>query len=610
MNAVASVFPPLTIALPLLAAALLMPFTKSMPRWISGTVATAATLAVMALCIALAIYTANHGTISYWMGGWVAQHRLAIGITFTIDPVNAGLATLLSLLVLAAVMYTCDHFDIVGSLFHTLLMAFFAAMIGYTLTGDIFNMFVWFELMTAAAIALTAHKIEESQAIEGAVNLAVTNTIAGFLVLLGIGLLYGRTGVLNLAQLGAALSARPADSLVVVAFLLIVCGYFIKGSVVPFHFWLDDAHAVAPTPVCVLFSGVMVQLALYGVARIYWTAFAAPLSPHVHAVQALFFGVGIATAVIGSLMAYSQRHLKRLLAFSTVSHSGMFVAAMGLFNGAGLAAFALFVAAHGLIKGLLFTCAGTFLNRFRSLDEGSLSGRGREAPVTAVLYLIGGIALAGAPPFGVSAAKAMYDSAFKDQGLFVIALVMAAASAVDAGAVIRSGIHVLFGVGEAHNYGISPREEETEVEVDYLPRTAWLMIAPAFMLLGVAIWLSFNAALWHETERAAALFVDRNAYITSVLDNAQHAPPMVPPKPHTVEDVLINIGVTLAAIVVALMGLFRKRIPQAVRGGLNAAFAGAFLRLRLLHSGVYTDYVAYMMFGIAAYGVWLVLSIR
>ena len=602
--------PPLTIALPLLGAALLMPFTKHIPRWISCAVTMAITVAVMAMCVLLTIYTAHHGTLTYWMGGWLPHHSLAIGINFSIDPINAGLASLLSLLVLAATMYTCDRFDIVGSLFHTLLLAFFASMIGYALTGDIFNMFVWFELMTAAAIALTAHKIEEAESIEGAINLGVTNAIAGFLVLLGIALLYGRTGVLNLAQLGVILAERPADSLVVVAFLLLVCGYFIKGSVVPFHFWLDDAHAVAPTPVCVLFSGVMVQLALYGVARIYWTVFSTPLSPHADAIKALFLGVGIATAVIGALMAYSQRHLKRLLAFSTVSHSGMFVASMGLFSEAGIAAAALFVAAHGLIKGMLFTCAGTFLNRFRSLDEGTLGGRGKEVPVVSILYLIGGLALAGAPFLGISAAKVVYDGAFKEHGLFAIALVMAVASAIDAGAVIRSGVHVLFGIGEAQTFGISPREEETEVEQDRLPRTVGLMVAPAFLLLAAAIWISSNQPLWHGTERSAAAFIDRNAYASAVLAHVEQSLPAAPAEHRKTEDVLINSGVTLLAILIAFAGLFRKSIPGAARRVLDALFGRTFLQLRLLHSGLFNDYIAYMMFGIAAYGAWLVANIR
>jgi multicomponent Na+:H+ antiporter subunit D len=463
--------------------------------------------------------------------------------------------------------------------------------------------------MTAAAIALTAHKIEESQAIEGAINLGVTNTIAGFLVLLGIGLLYGRTGLLNLAEIGAVLAQRPVDSLVIVAFLLIVCGYFIKGSVAPFHFWLDDAHAVAPTPVCVLFSGVMVQLALYGVARIYWTVFEAPLASHEMQIRALFIGVGIATALIGAVMAYSQRHLKRLLAFSTVSHSGIFVAAMGLFDRSGIAAVALYIAAHGLIKGMLFICSGTFLNRFRTLDEGELRGRWKDVPVTAVLYLLGGLALAGLPAFGISAAKIFYDDAFKTNGFLAVVVVMSIASAIDGSAVVRNGLHLIFGIGDAVPSGISPREEETEVDEPYLKHTPFLMIAPAVLLLCVAVWISFDTNLWHGIERASSLFVDRGAYAASVLQGLHRTQLPLLPERRTAESIGVNLGVTALAILLAFAALLHQRIPSMLRNGMGV-FSGFFLKLRLLHSGMYTDYVTYIMFGVAAYGVWLVASVR
>ncbi len=382
----ANAFAPLCAVVPLLVAALLAPFSKHIPRWLTCAVTSAVSLGVCGMAIALVFYTAAHGPVVHWMGGWTPKHGLAIGISFTVDPMGAALAAFIALLVFAASMYTWVKFDLVGSLFHTLLLTFLAAMCGYALTGDVFNMFVWFELMSAAAIALTAHKIEEAEAIEGAINLAVTNTIAGFIVLLGIGLLYARTDALNLAQLGEVLAQRPADALVLASFALIVAGYFVKGAVVPFHFWLDDAHAVAPTPICILFSGIMVQVALYGVARIYWTVFSGALSPHAHEIKALFVGVGIATALVGAIMAYAQRHLKRLLAFSTVSHSGMFVAAIGLFDATGAAAAALFVLAHGLIKSALFVCAGNYLNRFRSLDEEVLGGKGARTPLNSALF--------------------------------------------------------------------------------------------------------------------------------------------------------------------------------------------------------------------------------
>ncbi|HLI95115.1 MAG TPA: proton-conducting transporter membrane subunit [Candidatus Baltobacteraceae bacterium] len=602
----ANLLSPLCVAIPLMSAAVLAPFTKHCPRWVSSTVAAANALAVIAMCIALVCYTSQHGPIVHWMGGWRPKHDLAIGIGFSVDTMGAGLAAFVALLVFAATLYTWTKFDLAGTLFHSLLLAFLGAMCGYALTGDIFNMFVWFELMTAAAIALTAHKIEEAESIEGAINLAVTNTIAGFCVLLGIGLIYARTDALNFAQLGEILAQRPADALVLASFALIVAGFFVKGAVAPFHFWLDDAHAVAPTPICILFSGIMVQLALYGVARVYWTVFSGALSTQAHEIKALFVGVGIATALIGAIMAYAQRHLKRLLAFSTVSHSGMFVAALGLFSAAGIAGAAIFVVAHGLVKSALFVCAGNYLNRFRSLDENELTGKGANAPLNSALYLIGGLALAGMPPFAISAAKVLYDAAMTDRALLAVAGFMALASAIDAGAVLRSGLHVTFGIGKGQITGYSPREEASECDDPYLVRTPWTMLAAPVMLLAVAVWVGMSGTLWHGVERAAYAFVDRQYYAAAVLSGMHRMPAQAPFVLRTAQDVGVNLSVTAAAIVLALLGLFRRRFPQV----LSSIFGPPLKQLRDLHSGIFTDYIAYMMFGIAAYTTYLVIAAR
>ena len=129
-------------------------------------------------------------------------------------------------------------------------------MAGFCLTGDIFDLFVWFELMGVSAYALTAYRPEERGPVQGALNFAITNSIGAYLSLSGIGLIYGRTGALNMAQIGRDITRHRPDGLVVVAFVLILMGLLIKSAIVPFRFWLADAHAVAPTPVCVLFSGV------------------------------------------------------------------------------------------------------------------------------------------------------------------------------------------------------------------------------------------------------------------------------------------------------------------------------------------------------------------
>src|SRR5207248_6059683 len=133
-----------------------------------------------------------------------------------------------------------------------------------------------------AAYALTGFEIRQIGPLQGAVNFAISNTIGGYFVLLAIALLYAHTGALNLAQLGHVLAGGQAGGIVIVALTLTVAGFLCKAAVVPFHLWLDDAYAVAPVPVCVVFAGVMTDIGLLGVARVYWTVFAAAFGPDAH----------------------------------------------------------------------------------------------------------------------------------------------------------------------------------------------------------------------------------------------------------------------------------------------------------------------------------------
>src|SRR5205823_11964553 len=261
---------------------------------VNDSVGLVTALTVTVLCILLTVHTWQQ-PLAYWLGGWRPIHRVAIGISLSIDPLGAGMAAFASVLVAAALTYSLRYFDAVKGLFHALMLLFMAGMVGFCLTGDLFNLVVFFEVMSAAAYALTAYKIEERAPIQGAINFAITNSVAGYAMFLGVAMLYARTGALNMAQIGAALDGHGADALVVVAMVLLFLGFLTKAAAVPVHFWLADAHAVAPTPVCVLFSGVMIELGVYAVARLYWVIFAGPMQAHAVALRAILIVIGVTT---------------------------------------------------------------------------------------------------------------------------------------------------------------------------------------------------------------------------------------------------------------------------------------------------------------------------
>lgn len=171
-----SALAPLPVVIPLSAAAILAALNKHLPRRLSEALAILATVMTGGICVELLLQASTQPVI-HWFGGWTPRAGVALGISFVIDPIGAAAAAFASLLVLAALVFSLHYFETVGSLFHVLMLGFLGAMCGFTLTGDLFNLFVFFELMSASAFALCGYKVEEPESMQGALNFAITNTV-------------------------------------------------------------------------------------------------------------------------------------------------------------------------------------------------------------------------------------------------------------------------------------------------------------------------------------------------------------------------------------------------------------------------------------------------
>ena len=605
----------LVVAVPLLAAAAISaagPLLGRTRRILDAVaIGVAASVAVMLMIIM--VRTAG-GDQVYWFAGFRPARGIAIGIDFEAGPLSAGLASLAAVLVTAGMTFSWRYFERVATYYHALMLIFLAGMTGFCLTGDIFDLFVWFEVMGVAAYALTAYRPEERGSLQGALTFAITNSVGAYLSLSGIGLIYGRTGALNMAQIGAYIGRHPPDGLVAVAFLLIISGLLIKSAIVPFHFWLADAHAVAPTPVCVLFSGVMVELGLYGIARVYWSMFGQALG-HRAAISHLFLALGVLTAVVGALFCFRERHIKRMLAFSTISHAGIFLAGIALLTPLGLAGTAIYVAGHGLIKGALFLCVGIVLHRLGSVNETWLHGRGRRLRVTGVVFTLAALGLADLPPFGTFLGKGFIDDSAWAHGLPWVITAFIICAILTGGAVLRVAGGVFYGLGDAPSEDAEmakmAAEETSETDSDK-QRTPLTMIIPPALLVACAASLGLITQLGPAVQAAAIRFQDQAGYNATVLAGAHIAHPVAiaaaEPAGITTSDVLAGTGSTIGALILAFLALYWRRLPLLRRGfepgvGLTAP-------VQRFQSGVVNDYVTWIVLGLAVIGGVLALIIR
>ncbi|MFI1164701.1 complex I subunit 5 family protein [Streptomyces sp. NPDC020801] len=579
---------PLLAAVPLLGAALLVAGGRHVPRLVAeafGCLASAATAA-----LAIVLLRNSSPPLVEWVGDWFPKNGESVGIVLVGDGAGLGMASLASLLTLAALAYSWYYFDEPprghAGTFPALMLLFQGGMCGFAVAGDLFNAFVFFELMSVVAYALTGYRIDEARAVQGALAFGIVNSLGAYAMLMGIALLYARTGELAMTRIGHGLDATAGhggpDALTLAGFVLVLTGLLVKAAAAPFQFWLPDAHAVAPTPVCMLLSGVMVELGVYGVWRVYGTVFSGPGGiPAADFTRALVF-LGVLTGAVGSVMCWYQRHIKRLLAFSTIAHTGLFLVGVGVLKAEADEGTALYVLGHAGVKAALFACAGILLNRYGSVDEFYLHGRARQLRSVGVMFAIGALALAGLPPFGTGLGKAVSEEAVGGP-LTVLYVVV---SALTGAAALRVAARVFLGLGprpeekdhqqrDENKTSGSDEEPETRQRLDRVPGT--MRTVPAVLLaaaLAVGVAPGFAGPVGHAVEEAGSWGVFSSVHWTAT-------------------GILLDLLSTALAVGIAAVAVTRPQLLAAPDWALP---------LRRLQSGHVGDYVAWALVGMTLLG--------
>ncbi|HML03265.1 MAG TPA: NADH-quinone oxidoreductase subunit M [Candidatus Bathyarchaeia archaeon] len=328
--------------------------------------------------------------------GSVVGNLTSVTAGFRIDMLSVFMAAISIGLGLLVTVYSIKDMenDTRTMLYYTLLTAMISGMVGVAFAGDLFTLYVFWELMCVSSYVLVAFRKTEWEPIEAGLKYLIMSAAGSATLLLGMSLLYGMTGTLNFQSLAAALTGARQNAWLSLSFLLILIGFGVKASIVPLHTWLPDTYSAAPTPISALLSGAVTETGVYALARTLFSAFLA------FQVQwGLVLAVlSIITMTLGNITALMQKDIKRLLAYSSIAQIGYMLVGIAVGTQLGLTGTFLQILNHALMKGTAFLCAGAIIYRIGTRQLGEMGGIGRKMPLTAVGLAISLFALTGIPP--------------------------------------------------------------------------------------------------------------------------------------------------------------------------------------------------------------------
>ena len=419
------------ILIPLLAAPLIYLGGRLADRTSHWPVAQA--LALAALLVTWLPFARTVGEIgaSGRMGITLGSVSLCFdGISLLLSAVALGLG---SMVVLFSGPYLSGQIG--QEKYYAMLTAMIGVMVGLGCACDLFNLWIWFEAMAITSYLLVAFYRDLPESLEAGVKYLVQSATGSVLVVLGISLVLAQTGTLNLAEIRAAIRALNQPSpLLLAAGGLFIIGFGVKAALVPLHTWLPDAHSQAPSGISAMLSGVVIEAGLIAMLR----ALSA-LADVTLMWGPLLMGFGAVNMLVGNLMAFRQTQIKRLLAYSSLTHVGYMLVGLGVavyagqLDGAQGGFFHLFN--HGMMKGLAFLAAGALLyalhlaaGEHTPLTISDLAGASRKYPLIALTFALAVFALGGIPPLsGFMSKWQIIVSGFETRNLVVVGLVVFAA---------------------------------------------------------------------------------------------------------------------------------------------------------------------------------------
>jgi multicomponent Na+:H+ antiporter subunit D len=529
----ASVLTPLPVLIPLVGAALTL-FAGRRPR-LQRVIALGALSVVVAVCAGLLYLTDRDGTLALHVGGWgqTVSGMGPLGITLVVDRLSALMLVVSAIVLLAVVFYAIGQGIRDGderqpvSIFLPTYLVLSAGVCMAFLAGDLFNLFVGFEMLLSASFVLLTIGASKDR-VRAGIAYVMVSMVSSLIFLFGIALVYAATGTLNMAELAVRLDGVTAGTRTAL-FAVLAVAFGVKAAVFPLSTWLPDSYPTAPAPVTAVFAGLLTKVGVYAIIRAHSLLFpSGGLDP-------LLLVAALLTMVVGILGAIAQSDIKRLLSFTLVSHIGYMVFGIALSSQLGMSGAIYYVAHHIVVQTTLFLVVGLIERQAGASTMQRLGGLAAASPLLAFLFVVPALNLGGIPPFSGFIGKVALMEAGAQNGSVLAWLLV--------GGGVLTSLLTLYVVArvwtkafwrsredapEGHLAAAAPAallDDSEDIELvhrDDVGRMPVGMLAPTGALIVVGLTLTVLAGpIFAYSGRAADQVLDRGQYISAVLGRAQ-----------------------------------------------------------------------------------------
>jgi len=387
-----------------------------------------------------------------------------------VDMLSVFMVSIFLVLGLAATIYSMEYVEnsARSPIYYTLILTMISGMVGIVFSGDLFTLFVFWELMSVSTYALVAFFREKWESVEASLKYLIMGAAGSATALFGISLVYGLAGTLSFEGLATAFTAT-ANTWLIIASIFIFVGFGVKAAIVPLHTWLPDAHSSAPSTISALLSGIVIGTGIFVIARTFFSAFVSIQHQWLPIIAVLSF----ITMFLGNITALLQTDLKRMLAYSSIAQVGYMLVGIAVGTQTGLTGTFLQFFNHALMKGAAFLCAGAIIHQSGARELKDMVGVGRKMPITAVAFSISLFALIGLPPLnGFVSELTLVASTFQTNLVWLgVALILS--SAISAGYYLRIVLAMI--------------QIPTSEKIEKVKETPLLMLVPICALVALVI---------------------------------------------------------------------------------------------------------------------------